>query len=150
MSRHEEEQYEQDRLGNANRKLDRLRAQEGQQTSDSGLTEITSSDTGSVEILYSLPTHADRVIVEAVHGFNSVGSGDNTFSLFDLDLDGSNNINSSTRRSVPYNVGSADTERYEYEGQAFEKAIGVESEFEGWIGVGLIVDHDESSESLSR
>jgi hypothetical protein len=149
MPRDENTQYEQDRLGNENRKLDTLRGQEGQQTGDSGLTEIGSADTDSVNTLYTLPDHADRVFVTRAYGFNSVASGNNTFTLFDVELDSDGNITSSNRRSVPLTVGSASTDHYEYEGRAFENDIGVESEFEGWVGIGLVVDHDEESEDLS-
>lgn len=150
MTRNEETQYEQDRFGNERKKLDTLRAQEGHQdANDGGLTRITSSDTNTDVLLYSFPSNADRGVITSVYGFNSVGSGDNTFTIKDADLDGSNNITSTARRSVPFNVSSMATERYKYEGLPFQKAIAVESEFEGWVAVSLVVDNEESSESLS-
>lgn len=147
MTREGEEQYEQDRLGNVNRKLDPLRAQEGMvgEDSEEGIAEITSADTGSLQILYSFPTHVDQAIVTELHGTNTAATG-GFYSLYELDLDGSGNIVGSTRRSVPIEIVSQATRINSYEGKPFEKAIGVESGFAGYVGVGMVVDHEESSE----
>lgn len=150
MTRQDQTQYEQDRLGNERRKLDTLRAQEGKVTSDSGLTEIQSADTGSVQILHSAPSHSDQVILDQIRGFNSVGSGNNTMTMYGIQIDSNGNITSSERRSVPLVVGSGSTATYEYDGEPFQNSIGVSSEFQGWIGVGVYSDHEEQSEDLTR
>lgn len=151
MSRDEQVQYEQDRLGNENRKIDELRAQEGMvEGDDQGLKEIQSADTGSVVLLQSKPTHADQMIVELIHGYNSVSSGGDTFSLYELTLDGAGNITDQTRRSVPIQVASGATRSIGYEGLPFDKAIGVESEFQGFVGVGFKSDHKEYNEPESE
>lgn len=148
MPREEKEEYSQDRHGNVRRNLDEFRAREGNVGSDddTGIAAITSADTGTDQLLYSLPTHVDRAIVTEVWGFNSLGSGDNTFSILSADLDGSNSITSSTRRSVPIVVDSGNTRREAFTGEPFEKAIAVNAEFEGHVGIGLVVDHEEYSE----
>jgi len=146
MSREGREQFEQDRLGNVRRKLDPLRAQEGMKGVDSeeGIAEIGTQDTGSIQVLYSLPSHTDRAIVTELHATNTQSTG-GFYSLYELDLDGSGSVVSSTRRSVPLQVTSQATRINSYEGLPFEKAIGVDSEFAGMIGVGLISDHRQSS-----
>jgi len=148
MTREETEQYEQDRLGNVNRKLDELRAQEGMVgvDTDDGIAEIASAETGAVQLLYSLPTHADQVMLDLVHAFNSVPTSPNTFSLWEVTLNGSNSIVSSTRRSVPINVASGATRAIGYEGLPFDQAIGVSADFQGMVGAAVIVDHNQSSE----
>lgn len=153
MTRNEEVQYEQDNLGNERRKIDTLRAQEGMvggDDADQGIENIGSAETGTVTTLYSLPTHADQVYLSMIQAFNSVGSGANTFSLYELNLDGSGNITGQTKRSVPINVASGATRTLGYEGMEFNKAIGVESEFQGQIGVAVLSDHEEYSEQASE
>lgn len=151
MPRDEETQYEQDRLGNENPKLDELRAQEGMvEPEDGGLIEVTSVDTGSVLLLKSKPTHSDEMILTLIHGYNSVGSGTNTFSLYEVDLDGSGNITGQTRRTVPIHVTSGRTRSIGYDGLPFDKAIGVKAQFQGHIGVGVISDHKRYDEPQSE
>lgn len=152
MSRDKTEEYQQDRLGNVRRKIDELRAKEGNNglDSDNGLVNVGSADTGSVNLLYSAPTHASQVIVDQLSAFNSVGSGDNTFTLYEVELDGSNSITSSTQRSVPINVSSGSTSFTDYHGEPFSASIGVSSEFQGQIGVGVFSDHHEEEEPASE
>ena len=147
MPREGREQYEQDRLGNVNRKLDTLRAQEGMKGTDTeeGISEITSVETGNIQVLYSLPSHASRAILTELHATNTQASG-GFYSLYSLDLDGSGSIVSSDRRSVPIEVVSQATRINSYEGLPFEKAVGVDSDFQGYIGAGFVVDHDEEDE----
>lgn len=147
MTREQEVQYEQDRLGNENRKLDTLRAQEGMagENDETGIVNIGSASTGTDVIAYSLPTHVDEAIVTELHAYNSTGTG-GTYSLFELDLDGNGSVVSSTRRSVPIEVVSEATRINSYEGLPFDKAIGVNADFEGFVGVGLIADHKEYNE----
>lgn len=146
MTREEETQFEQDRFGNENRKLDTLRAREGMLDSDSqGITEITSANTSSVVTLYSLPTHADRAIPVELHAYNG-DSVDGTYSIYDAELDGSNNVTASTRRSVPIEVTSQSTRINSIHGEPVEEAIAVSSDFEGWVAVGVIADHDQENE----
>lgn len=152
MAREEEVQYEQDRLGNENRRLDDLRAQEGKNglTNDDGLVEIGSADTGSSVLIYSKPTHAQQVIPIQLTAFNSVGSGTNTFVLEEATLDGSNNITSTTQRSVPIEVSSGETRIVDYHGLPADRALSVDSEFQGQIGVAVISDHQEEHEPASE
>lgn len=148
MTREEEVQYEQDELGNERRKLDTLRAQEGMAgttSDDSGIASIASGDVGSDVLILSKPTHADEMILDLIHAYNSQSS--DTFRIKEATLDGSNSITSTTRRTVPIVVGSEETREIEYEGDTFDKAIAVESQFQGEIGVAVISDHKESSES---
>lgn len=151
MSRKEEVQYEQDHLGNENKKIDELRAQEGMVggDTDEGIVQLTSVNTGSDELLFSLPTHADEAIVTELHAYNSVSSG-GTYSLFEADLDGSGSIVSTTRRSVPVEVVGNATRINSYEGKPFDKAIAVSADFEGYIGVGVVTDHKEYNEPASE
>lgn len=151
MSREEEVPYEQDHLGNENKKIDTLRAQEGMVggDTDEGIVQLTSADTGSDVLLFSMPTHADQAIVTELHAYNSQSSG-GTFSLFEADLDGSGNIQNTTRRSVPIEVVGDATRINSYEGKPFDKAIAVSADFQGYIGVGVISDHKEYNEPESE
>lgn len=147
MTRGEEVQYEQDELGNERRKLDNLRAQEGMSgttSDDSGIASIGTAETGSDVLLLSKPTHADEMILDLIHAYNSQSS--DTFRIKQATLDGSNSISSTTQRSVPINVDSESTREIDYEGDAFDKAIAVESQFQGEIGIAVISDHKETSE----
>lgn len=157
MVRQQEEQYEQDRLGNTNRKLDTLRAQEGNAggfDNGEGLTRVTSAETGSAQSVYSAPTHASRAWVTAVWAFNSVGSGLNTFHLVGgtANSGGANGaFSNTTRRSIDIEVASGNTRREPFGSLEFTHDIGVVSEFEGQVGVELIIDHDQEDEpGLSR
>jgi hypothetical protein len=154
MSRDQEVPFEQDRLGNERRKLDTLRAREGFEGVDdeSGLVEIGSAetssaptDTSSIQIAYSLPTHTDQAILEEAHAYNG-GSVSGTYSIWELELDNTGSITTQTRRSVPVEVVSAATRINSMHGKPFEGAIGVSAEFEGFVAVGVIADHDQSSE----
>lgn len=151
MPVNKEEQYEQDRLGNVRRKIDTLRAQSGMWGEDTGdgIAEIGSAETGAVQLLYSLPTHAQQAILIEVHAHNSATTSGN-YELYEVDLDGSGNITASTRRSVPINVDNTQTRIHSYEGLPFSKSIGVQSEFAGMIGVGVIDDHHEENEPASE
>jgi len=148
MPRREETQFEQDRLGNENAKLDKLRAREGMSGLDTsnGIANIGSADTGSYKTVYSIPTHASRAIAVQVWGYNSVGSGNNTFTLGQSTLNGSGSITSTVQRSVPIAVGSASTRVETYKGLPFDSAISVKSEFQGQVGVAVISDHDREDE----
>lgn len=146
------ENYQQDRLGNTRRELDQLRAQEGMAGSDSddeGIQEVGTADTGSDLLVYSTPTHSDRVILDLVHAHNSAAS-EGTFQLFEASLNSSGSIVSTTRRSVPINVAAGVTRAIGYEGIPFENSIAVNSEFAGQVGVAVISDHDQSSEPESE
>lgn len=147
MSRGEEVQYEQDNQGNERRKLDTLRAQEGMdENADEGLQEIVSADTGSDLLLYSLPTRAHAAYIDTIHAYNSEASAAN-FALFEAQLDSSGSVTSTTRRTTPINVGASSDTQIGYSGNKFETSIAVNSDFIGWVGVGVIVDHREYDES---
>lgn len=148
MAREQEVQFEQDRVGNERRKLDTLRAREGMEgvDTDEGIAEITTVETGSIQTVYSLPTHAQGVILDELHAYNSQNTH-GTYSLYELDLDSSGSITGSKRRSVPIDVGTKSTRINSYLGMKFDKAIGVESEFGGYIGVGVYSDHEEYVET---
>jgi len=151
MARDEEVQFEQDRLGNERKKLDTLRAQEGMvQNDEDGIVQIGSVKAGTDVIAYSLPGHADEVMVDTLEAYNSKSSGNNIVSLYELTLDSSGNITDTTRRSVPIHVSVDETRKFEYDGEPVDAdAIGVNAEFEGFVGVSVIVDHKESSENPS-
>ena len=148
MAREEVEEYEQDRLGNVNRRIDQLRAQEGmsgQSADDEGIETIATADTNTDLLVLSKPTHADEMILDLIHAHNSQNTA-GTFRMLELTLDGSGNVASSTDRSVPINVASQATRAIGYEGTPFTRAIGVNADFAGEIGVAVISDHKESSE----
>lgn len=145
MGREETVEFEQDRLGNERRKLDQLRAQEGMtgaDADDEGIEEIGSAETGTSLTVYSIPTHADQVMLDLIHAHNSAASS-GTFTIQELELDGNGNITGSTRRSVPINVAAGATRAIGYEGLPFENAIGVDSEFAGVVGFAVLSDHKE-------
>lgn len=147
MSRDEQILYEQDELGNERRKLDRLRAQEGMTGNtgdDTGLTSIGTAETGDDILLMSKPSHASQMILNVIQAYNSQSS--DTFRLKEATLNGNNSITSTTRKTVPINVDSESTIIGQYKGATFDKAIAVESQFAGEIGVGIISDHKETSE----
>lgn len=152
MGRDEEVEFQQDRLGNERKKLDELRAVEGNVGSDSddqGLVTVGSADTGSDVLLYSLPGHADRVILSKVQAYNS--DVDDTLTVKEVMLDSNGNIDSdsTTQRSVPLFFPANDTNSYDYEGQPItDDAIAVNSEFEGQVGASVVVDIEEASEDL--
>jgi len=148
MSREEYEKYVADKEGNSYREIDSLRAQEGVKGlgTKNGLENIGSADTGTVQLLFSRPTHATRMWVKSVTGFNSVGSGANTLTLYDVVLGSGGSITSQTQRSVPLNVSSGSTQTFNYDGDAFSHHVGVSSEFQGQIGVAVISEHQESDE----
>ena len=151
MGRDEITEYEQDRLGNERKKLDQLRAQEGMSGADAddeGIEEIGSAETGTSLTVYSIPTHADQVMLDLIHAHNSAASA-GTFTVQEAELDGSGNIVSTTRRSVPINVAADATRAIGYEGLPFENAIAVESEFAGVIGFAVLSDHKEYVEEGS-
>lgn len=149
MARSQEEQYEQDRHGNVNRKLDRLRAQDGMDADgNGGLLEVAAGDVDTDLVLYELPESVDGVIATEVHAHNG-GDSDGTFSLYSAELDGDGNITSTTRRSVPIEVVLSATRIHSYEGKEFDAdAIVVNSSFEGHIGVGVVVDNKEETETV--
>lgn len=151
MSREEEVNYEQDRLGNERKKLDKLRAQEGAKAGGGpdGIVEITSADTGNTVTVLAKPSHADAMNVVQIQAKNTNPQNGSNFSLYEgEDISGS--ITSSTRRSVPINVQSGSTRIEEYKGLPFDKSIGINSEFEGWVGVSVISDHNPENETNSE
>lgn len=148
MPRDEEVQYEQDRLGNERKKLDTLRAQEGNAggfDNGEGLARIQSADTGSAQSVYSAPTHADRVWLTRAWGYNSVGSGRNTFHLVEGEAH-PNGFSNTTRRSIDIEVNSSNTRPIDISGKEFTEDIGVVSEFEGQVGIEVIVSHRQENE----
>lgn len=152
MSREQEVQYEQDRLGNERRKIDTLRAQEGNAggfDNGEGLAHIGSAETGSAQTLYSSPTHADNVYITRVWGFNTVGSGNNTFHLVDGNAHG-NGFSNTTRRTIDIEVASSNTRSEPINAKEFTNDVGVVSEFEGQIGLEVVVDHKEQNEPESE
>lgn len=150
MSREQIEEYEQDRLGNVRRKLDRLRAVEGHAggfDNGQGIARIQSGDTDSAVTVYSSPTHTDRAMLLEVWGFNTVGSGFNTFHLVEGDAHGSALMSNTTRRTIDIEVNSGNTRKEQIRAEPFTRDIGVVSEFEGQIGIAVISDHREEVES---
>ena len=150
--RDEEVQYEQDRLGNEYRKLDRLRAQEGMKgdsADDEGLVVIGTADTGTDLLVYSKPTHAQQFMLDLIHAHNSQDTKA-SFEILEAELDGAGNITSTTKRSVPIPVTSVTTRAVGYEGIPFENALAVNSDFAGEIGVAVISDHHEENEPASE
>lgn len=150
MSRSEEVQFEQDRLGNENRKLDPLRALGGQVDGGEGVRIIASNETGTDLIVYSETTDVDEAILLSIVAHNSAPSGNNTFHVVTGDVDANNagQLSNTTRRSVDYDVaGSMFTKRFEYNGKPFAKSIGVSAEFAGQVAVGVVEDRKEEVES---
>lgn len=153
MTRDQEVQFEQDRLGNENRKLDELRAQGGKVGGGTeGLREIGSADTGTDLIVYSETAGVDEAIILQLTMHNSGPSGGNTLHLLEGDVDANNagQLSNTTRRSVDYEVVSGNTRVVEYYGKPFSRSIGFSSEFAGQVAVGVVEDRDESTEPGSE
>jgi len=148
MSRSHEEQFEQDRHGNVNRKLDRIRAQDGMDADgNGGIVEVVTADVGTDLVLYELPDSVDAVTATEVHAYNG-DAADGTFSLYSAELDAGGAITSTTRRSVPIEVVQSATRIHSYKGKEFSAdAIVVNSSFEGFIGVGVVADNKEETET---
>jgi len=144
------ESYARDRLGNSYPELDNLRAQEGMVGGGNGegITVIGSADTGNDLTVVSKPTHADEMILTQIHVFNS-DSINSTFHLVEGSATSGGSIASATRRSVNYNVNSQVSRTIDIQGKPYEQSIGVNSDFQGQIGVAYISDHKESSESVT-
>jgi len=142
-------EYEQDRLGNVNRKLDQLRAQDGNAGADadnSGILEIAGGDEDTDLVVYELPSDASQVMLDLINFHNNSG-GDGTFRILEATLDSSGTITNSTRRSVLYNVSDGATRVVGYEGRPFtDDAIAVNSSVTGEIGLAVISDHKEYDE----
>lgn len=149
MTRDSEVQYEQDRLGNENRKLDTLRAQGGKVVSDNeGILLLNSNESGQDRTVYSKRTDQDELIAIQITAYNSAPSGNNTFHLVGGNPDSGNvgQMSNTTRRSVDFEVQSNNTRIIEYEGKPFSSSIGVNSEFGGQFGVAVIEDRKEEVE----
>lgn len=149
MPREETEQYEQDRLGNVNRKLDELRAQGGKtfSSSEGGLL-LNSNESGQDRTVYSKRTDQDELIILEVTAYNSAPSGSNTFHMVEGNPDSANagQMSNTTRRSVAYEVASNNTRVLDYKGKPFASSIGVNSEFGGQFAVAVIEDRKEEVE----
>lgn len=153
MTREQIESYEQDRLGNARRALDTIRAQDGMAGADadnSGIMDIPTGDTGTNQIVYELPDDADSVYLDLVHAHNDSG-GPGTFRILEATLDDNGNITGTTRRSVLINVADTATRSIGYEGVEFtEDAIVINSGFQGEFGVAVLADNKEYTEPNSE
>lgn len=153
MSREENVNYKQDRLGNERKELDELRAQEGMvegtETED-GITQVQTQDTGSLNLIYEKPEHANEAILSFIHAYNSLSTSGSTFSLYEVETDDNGSITSQTRRTVPLNVTQGSTRTIGYEGLPFEEDIAIESEFGGYVGVAVISDNDRSADEAYR
>lgn len=151
--RDEYTEYEQDRFGNERKKLDQLRAQEGMRGADAdneGIEDIAAGDTGTDVVVYTLPDHADQVMLDLIHAHNNSGAA-GTFRVLEATLDSNGNITNTTRRSVLINVADAATRTIGYEGEPFtQDAIVVNSGFEGEFGFAVIADHPEHFEADSE
>lgn len=149
MSRKQEEQFEQDRLGNVNRKLDRFRAQEGMEDED-GIVEIGEDDVDEDVVLVEFPDHVDEAIVTELHSYNSTAE-DGTYTLHEAELDDDGEITDTTQRSVRIEVAGEATRINSYEGKPFSgDAIAVNASFEGDVGVGYVADHKQYNESTAQ
>jgi len=148
MPRDEQVEFEQDRLGNRKARLDRLRAREGSVEGDEeGIVEITGGDTGNTVVVVDSPEHADRIHLTQVRLYGSAVTSGESATIYEVERDNQGSITSSTRRSVPLVATQDETTTYEYEGKEFEDDVAVESEFEGYVGVSFISDHDRSTET---
>lgn len=145
MTRTQIERFGQDRLGNANRLLDEIRSLDGMEEDD-GIVEITSDDTESDVVLMELPEDANGVYINEVHAYND-GDSEDTFEIYEAELNDDGEVDSTTMRSVPYNVSDGVTRTIPYSGKEISgDAIVVNSNFEGYIGVGCYTDRKEEYE----
>lgn len=148
MSRNENENFSQDRLGNSNRELDSIRGQDGMDAggdSPSGLLEVTTGDDdGATDlVVLELPDDAEGFHLDELHAHNNTG-GPETFSVFSATLNDDGTVDTTTRRSVPMNVAAGVARTISYSGKEFnEDAIVVTSNFTGHIGVGGYMDIPE-------
>jgi len=172
MPRNEQEEYEQDRLGNVYRKLDRVRAEDGYDT-DNGITTVSSTagavDTKATatEIVYDLPDDVQQAhLVEIViNNSSSDDSGTNLsvdYTMQDSTLDSNGNIDTTTKRSVTDTVASDSRDKVEYTGREFsDGAIAIDVTTEApsagntatldiEVGVAVYADHLEEYEGTTE
>lgn len=146
-------QYERDRFGNSNPKLDQLRAQGGNSGADAdndGIVTIAGGDTGNDVVVYELPRHADQALLDLVSFHNNSGAA-GTFRILEATLDNAGNITDTTRRSVLINVANGATRVIGYEGEPFTgDAIAVNSGISGEVGVAVLEDHKQYTEEATQ
>lgn len=157
MTREQNENFSQDRLGNVNRELDDVRGQDGMDatTTDgnpNGILEVTTGDDdGATDlIIMEIPDGASGFNLDEIHAFNS-SSAEANFSIFTATLNDDGTIDTTTRRSVPYNVAASTGRTISYVGKEFgDDAIVVQSNFTGHIGLGGYMDRPEELEPASE
>jgi hypothetical protein len=152
MTRDQIENFQQDRQGNVEREIDPVRGQDGMDASTNdngnpqGLLNIAAGDTGTDQILYELPDDADSVHIEEMHLHNS-SSSDGSMTILEATLADDGTIDSTTERTVPFNVGTGVSRTIPYTGREISgDAIAVNSDSEGWVGVGIYTDKPEEYE----
>lgn len=149
MTREQKENFAQDRLGNVNRELDPVRSISGMEEGD-GLVAIAAGDVGSQVVMMEIPDDAAGFSLMEIHAYNSTTSA-GTFQLHSATLDDTGTITSTTRRSVPFNVGSEVGRTISYSGKEFsEDAVVVVSQFEGEVGIGGNMDRPEELEPATE
>lgn len=145
MTRSQEEQFTQDRLGNVNRELDAIRALTGMEDG-SGLETIAAGDTGTDVILMEIPEDASGFHLNELHAYNE-STSDSTFQIFSATLDDTGAVDTTTARSVRLNVGAEVGRTISYSGKEFgEDAVVVVSQFAGDIAIGGYMDRPEELE----
>ena len=147
------EEYQQDRYGNSNRKLDQLRGQEGMSGANAdndGILDLAAGDVDTDQIVYEIPDHTDEALLDLIQAHNDSGAA-GTFRILEATLDSDGNITGTTRRSVLINVADGATRVIGYEGDPFtEDAIVVNSSFEGEFGIAVLSDHKEYNEPATE
>lgn len=145
MSRHREESYTLDRVGNLSREVDDVKGQDGM-SEDNGLVTITGGDTGSPVVVKELAVdaRAENIIkVEAVETSGGAGS----ITIHSATTDSGGSITDTTDRSVTIPLDANGYLDYDYKGKEFsEDAIAVTSATTAEIGVATIVDNREDVE----
>jgi hypothetical protein len=172
MPRNEQEEYEQDRLGNVYRKLDRVRAEDGY-SEDNGIITINTTagavdtEATATEIVYDLPddvqqAHLVEIVINNKSADDSGSDLSVDYTIQDSTLDSNGNIDTTTKRSVTDTVGTGSRDEVEYTGREFsDGAIVIDAESEQpsagntatleiEVGVSVYADHLEEYEGTTE
>lgn len=151
MVREQVERYLQDKLGNVRRELDDHRAQAGNSglNDNNGIADVAAGDTGTTQVVYEIPDDIQQAILQDIHIFNETANAA-TFHIEEATLNDDGTVDTSTRRSVTYNLSANGDRTIDYTGDPFtEDAIAVDVTEAAEVGVGVILDHHEEFEPAS-
>lgn len=147
------ERFAQDRLGNVERELDEVRAQDGM-NDDNGRVVLAGGDTGDAITVYDIPDDAYAAHLQTLHVYNSTGSDAEVKLYEQADTSVTNTGDSGNiLRSVTMPVNDGEFFELEYEGEEFDvDGIAIESDQGGDLeaAVSVLLDTKEYEESASE